>query len=235
MAGVSRQQYLSDIKIVRVMCTGRVDLAFIFRALLNRKDGVLIGGCHPGECHYLTQGNYGALSTLHIGRRLLELIGLSPERLRLEYVSASEGSRYAAVMNDFSNKVRALGPLGKGEGIDPAVLRRRLEIVYNLVPYIKLVERERLRVPVKSVEAYGEFFNSDDFDKIFQELIADKMELSLIMTILRERPCSAREISEMLGVSPGEASNQLKRSARQGFVEFDERHMRFCVVQGNNA
>lgn len=212
------------------MCTGRVDLAFIFRALLNGKDGVLIGGCHPGECHYLTQGNYGALSTLYIGRKLLQRIGLSPERLRLEFVGASEGNRYAEVMNDFSSKVRELGPLGKGEGIDASVLRRRLETVYNLVPYIKLVERERLRMPVKSVEAYRDFFTSEDFDKIFKDMISDKVELSQIMAILRENPCSAREISEILGVTPAEASNQLKRSARQGFVEFDDSHMRYCVV-----
>ena len=230
MAGVSRQQYASDIKIVRVMCTGRVDLAFIFRALLNGKDGVLIGGCWPGECHYLTQGNYGALSTLYIGKKLLETIGLSPERLRLEYISASEGNRYAEVMNDISTKVKALGPLGKGEGIDETVLRRKLGVVYNLVPYIKLVERERLRMPVKSVEAYKEFFGSDEFNKIFEDLIEDKMEISQIMAILQEKPCSAKEISKILGVTPGEASNQLKRSARQGFVEFDENHMRFCVV-----
>ena len=230
MAGVSRQQYASDIKIVRVMCTGRVDLAFIYRALLNGKDGVFIGGCWPGECHYLTQGNYGALSTLHIARKLLEMIGLSPDRLRLDYISASEGSRYAKVMNDFSTKVKALGPLGKGEGIDETVLRRKLEVVYNLVPYIKLVERERLRVPVRSVEAYNAFFDSDEFDKIFQDLVADKVELSQIMAILREKPCSAGEISELIGVTPGEAANQLKRSARQGFIEFDESQMRFCVV-----
>ena len=230
MAGVSRQQYTPDIKIIRVMCTGRVDLSFIFRALLNGKDGVLIGGCHPGECHYVTQGNYGALSTLHIGRKLLETIGLNPGRLRLEYVAASEGSRYAEVMNDFSSKVRELGPLGKGEGIDETVLKRKLEVVYSLVPYIKLVERERLRMPVKSVEAYNAFFAGGEFKKMFQELISDKIETGQIMSILREKPCSAKKISEILGVTPGEASNQLKRSARQGFVEFDESHMRFCVI-----
>ena len=230
MAGVSRLQYTPDIKIIRVMCTGRVDLSFIFRALLNGKDGVLIGGCHPGECHYVTQGNYGALSTLHIGRKLLETIGLNPERLRLEYVAASEGSRYAEVMNDFSSKVRELGPLGKSEGIDETVLKRKLEVVYSLVPYIKLVERERLRMPVKSVEAYNAFFAGGEFKKMFQELIADKIEIGQIMSILREKPCSAKKISEILGVTPGEASNQLKRSARQGFVEFDESHMRFCVI-----
>ncbi len=229
MAGVSRQQYTSDVKIIRVMCTGRVDLSFIFRALLNGKDGVFMGGCHPGECHYLTQGNYGALSTLHMGRKLLETIGIRSERLRLEYVSASEGSRYAEIMDDFSSKVRELGPLGKGEGIDETVLRRKLEVVYHLIPYIKLVERERLRMPVKSVEAYHAFFGGDEFEKLFKELIADKMEIAQIMAILREKPCSAKEISEMLDVTPGEASNRLKRSAREGFVRFDGTHMRFCV------
>jgi len=230
LAGVSRLQYLSDIKIIRVMCTGRVDLAFIFRALLNGKDGVLIGGCHLGECHYVTQGNFSAFSTLHMGRKLLELIGLNPERLRLEYIAASEGSRFAAVMNDFSNKVRALGPLGKGVGIDETVLRRKLEIVYNLIPYLKLVERERLRVPTKSAEAYNEFFNSDEFDQIFNDLVVKKVEQSQIMAILREKPRSAREISDILGVTLSEASSRLNRSAREGFVEFDENRMRFCAA-----
>lgn len=230
MAGVSRQQYTSDIKIIRVMCTGRVDLSFIFRALLNGKDGVFIGGCWPGECHYLTQGNFGALSTLHIGKKLLETLGLNPDRLRLEYLSSSEGSRYAEVMNEVSMKVKTLGPLGKGEGLDETVLRRKLEVVYNLVPYIRLVERERLRMSVKSVEAYNEFFNSDEFNKIFADLIADKVEINQIMTILREKSCSAKEIAKILGVTPGEASSQLKSSARQGFVQFDESHMRYCAV-----
>lgn len=212
------------------MCTGRVDYAFIFRALLNGKDGVLIGGCWPGECHYLTQGNFGAIRTMHIGRKLLEWVGLSPERLRLEFVSASEGSRYAEVMNDFSAQVKKLGPVGKGEGIDETVLKQKLEVVYKLIPYIKLVERERLRIPVRSVDAYKKFFASDEFEKIFQDLIVDKMEISQIVTILRNKPCSSREISEILGVTVGKAANQLKRSVRQGFVEFDESQMRFCVV-----
>lgn len=230
MAGVSRLQYVSDIKIVRVMCTGRVDLAFIFRALLNGKDGVFIGGCRPGECHYLTQGNYGALSTSRIAKKLLEMIGLNPDRLRLDFISASEGNRFAEVMNDFSARVKALGPLGKGEGADEAVLRRKLEVVYNLVPYIKLVERERWRIPVRSVEAYNAFFDSDEFDKIFQDLVADKAALSQVLAVLREKPCSAGELSEIIGVTPGEAATQLNRSARQGLVEFDESQRRFCVV-----
>lgn len=230
MAGVSRQQFTPDIKIIRVMCTGRVDLSFIFRAFLNGKDGVIIGGCWPGECHYITEGNYLALTTLHIARKLLEMIGVNPDRIRLEWISASEGNRYAEVMNDFSRQVRGAGPLGKGEGIDQTALKRKLEAILDLIPYIKLVERERLRIPLKSIEDYNQFFTSDEFDRLFQELIADKYEITQIMAILREKPCSTREISEILGVTPSEVAIQINRSARQGFVEFDERQKRFVLV-----
>jgi len=204
------------------MCTGRVDLAFILRAFSNGTDGVFIGGCWPGECHYITEGNYLALSTMLLCRKLLELIGVNPERLRLEWVSASEGSRFAEVMNDFSKKLKELGPLGKGDGIDENVLKFKLEAVKNLVPYIKLVERERLRVPFKSEEEYNKFFTSDEFNRLFQELIVDKLAISQIMSLLREKPLSAGEISEILGLNPSEVSRHLNYSARQGLVRFDE-------------
>jgi len=209
------------------MCTGRVDLAFILRAFSNGMDGVFIGGCWPGECHYITEGNYIALSNMHLGRKLLVHMGVNPERLRLEWVSASEGIRFAEVMNDFSKKVKELGPLGKGEGIDENGLKLKFEAVNNLIPYIKLVERERLRVPFKSEEECNKFFTSDEVDRLFQELIGDKLEMSQIMALLRERPLSTGEISEILGVEPSEVSSQLNSSARQGLVDFDESQMRF--------
>ena len=230
MAGVSRLQYTPNIKIVRVMCTGRVDLAFILRAFSNGADGVFIGGCWLGECHYITEGNYLALSTMHLCRKLLERIGVNPERLRLEWISASEGSRFAEVMNDFSEKLKELGPLGDGEGIDGNGLKFKLDAVKNLVPYIKLVERERLRVPVKSEEEYNKFFTSDEVDRLFKELILDKLEISQIMTLLRERPLSTGEISEILGVDPSEISIHLNSSARQGLIQFDESQKRFVPV-----
>jgi NADH-quinone oxidoreductase subunit E len=204
------------------MCTGRVDLSFIFRAFLSGKDGVIIGGCWPGECHYITEGNFLALSTTLLCRKILELIGVSPERVRLEWLSASEGNRYAEVMNDFSKEVKGLGPLGVGKGVDQNALRRKLEAVRNLIPYIKLVERERLRIPVKSVEAYNEYFTGSEFNRLFKELIADKLEISLMMALLREKPCSAAELSRTLGISPSEVSRHLNDSARQGLGRFDE-------------
>ncbi len=209
------------------MCTGRVDLTFILRAFSKGADGVFIGGCWPGECHYITEGNYGTLATRYIGRKVLELVGINPERLRLEWVSASEGIRFAEVMNDFSKTVKELGPLGTADGESRDGLRAGLEALNNLVPYIKLVERERMRIPVKSEEEYNKFFTSDEFDRLFRELIADKFEISRIMALLREKPLSAGEISDILGVDPAEVSVHLNNSARHGFVRFDENQKRF--------
>ena len=93
------------------MCTGRVDIAFVLRAFQKGADGVIIGGCWLGECHYVTEGNYYALNMLHLAKKLLEHSGVNPERLRLEWISASEGSRFAELLKDFSTKVQALGPV----------------------------------------------------------------------------------------------------------------------------
>jgi coenzyme F420-reducing hydrogenase delta subunit len=190
-------------------------------------DGVIIAGCLLGECHYITEGNYLALSNVHLFRKLLDRIGVNADRLRLEWISASEGMRFAEVMNDFSNKLIALGPLGKGEGIDENGLKFRLEAIKNLIPYIKLVERERLRVPFKSEEESNKFFTSEEFDRLFQELIGDKLEISQIMALLREKPLSTGEISEMLGTDPSEVARHMNSSSRQGLVNFDESQKRF--------
>jgi F420-non-reducing hydrogenase iron-sulfur subunit len=230
LAGVSRYQYPPNIRVIRVMCSGRVDLAFIIRAFSNGIDGVFMGGCWPGECHYITEGNYLSLSMMHLCKKLLAQIGVNPKRLRLEWVSASQGTRFAAVMNDFSKKLEELGPLGTGEGMDNNGLKLKLEAVTNLVPYIKLVERERLRVRFDTEEEYNEFFASDEVNRIFHELIVDKLAISHILLLLRERPLSAGEISEILGVDPSEMSIHLNRSARQGLIEFDESQKRFVPV-----
>ena len=201
------------------MCSGRIDLGFILRAFSNGTDGVFIGGCWPGECHYITEGNYLALSIVHLGKKLLERMGVNPARLRLEWVSAAEGSRYAEVMNGFTKTLKDLGPLNKEA--DMSVLKRKLEAVWNLLPYIKLVERERLRVPHKSEKEYLEFFASEEFDRLFKELVADKLAVSEIMLLLREGPQSGQKISEILGLKPSEVSKHVNRSARQGLVSFD--------------
>ncbi len=227
LAGVSRYQYPPNIRVIRLMCTGRVDPAFILRAFSNGIDGVFIGGCWLGECHYLTQGNYQALSLMHLCKKLLKEIGVNPERLRLEWVSASQGIRFAEVITDFTQQLKELGPIGIDHGIAGNGLKLKLKAARNLVPYIKLVERERLRVHFETEDEYNEFFASNEVNRLFHELIVDKLTIGQITLLLQERPLSPQEISEVLGLSPSEVTRYLKILAREGLTRFDESQKRF--------
>jgi F420-non-reducing hydrogenase iron-sulfur subunit len=209
------------------MCSGRVDLAFVLRAFSNGTDGVFIGGCHLNECHYITDGNHHAFAMVQICKKMLQHIGLNPERLRIDQMSAGEGIRFAEIMNDFSKKLRELGPIGSGEGIDPAALKLRLDAITKLIPYIRLVERERLRVRCRTAEEYEKIFASEEMNRLFRELIAEKLAIAEIVALLREQPRSTGEIADILGLQPSEASRHLSLSAKQGLAKFDEAQKRF--------
>ena len=113
LAGVSRLKYPSNIRILRVMCTGRVDPAFVMKAFLNGADGVMVAGCHPGECHYL-EGNLRAKERIDKMVEAMKILGFEIDRFRLEWISASEGKKFAQTMTEFTEQIRNLGPL-KGE------------------------------------------------------------------------------------------------------------------------
>ena len=190
MAGVYRLLYSSEIRLIRVMCSGRVDLEFILRAFSKGIDGVFIGGCNLNECNYITHGNYDALGNVLLFRKLMEHIGLNPERLSIEFMSAGDGNLLVDLINGFTKKVEEMGPLGISEGMDEDGLKFKLDAVQKLIPYVRLVERERLRVPSKSRDAYDAFFASDEVNRIFSELILDKLAISQITSLLREKPLS---------------------------------------------
>ena len=176
------------------MCTGRIDLAFILRAFSNGSDGVFIGGCHLDECNYVTAGNYSALSMVLFCRKLLEHMGVNPERLRLEWCSSGEGIRFAKVINDFSKEMRELGPLGKSEGIDKDELKSKLVEVTNLIPYIKLVKREKLEKRLENEEEYSDYFTSEEIEKLFREVVSyyiDPDKCQACMMCLRRCPVEA--------------------------------------------
>jgi F420-non-reducing hydrogenase iron-sulfur subunit len=143
-------------------------------------------------------------------------------------MSGGEGIRFAEVMNDCGNKVKELGPFGKAEGRDENALKTQLEAVTNLVPYIRLVERERLRIPFESEEECETFFNSSEFNRLFKELIVDKLAISQITALLREKPLSTGKISEMLGMTPSEVARHMDSSSRQGLVRYDENRKCFA-------
>ena len=109
-AGTSRMQYGPNARVVRLMCSGRVDPQFVLDAFAKGADGVLIGGCHPGDCHY-QEGNYKTLRRITLLKRVLKEMGIEEDRFRLEWISAAEADRLRTTMNDMAEKVRALGPL----------------------------------------------------------------------------------------------------------------------------
>ena len=110
LAGTSRMKYAPNVRVIRLMCSGRVDPQFVLDAFAQGADGVLIGGCHPGDCHY-QEGNYKTLRRYHLLKCVLRQMGIEEERFRLEWISAAEGDRVRSVINDMVEKVRALGPL----------------------------------------------------------------------------------------------------------------------------
>jgi F420-non-reducing hydrogenase iron-sulfur subunit len=109
LAGTSRIQYPPNVRIIRLMCSGAVDPVYVLKALLDGADGVLIGGCHPGDCHY-QEGNYKARRRVAILKETLKQMGLEEERLWLRWISASEGQRFAETVTDMTSAIKALGP-----------------------------------------------------------------------------------------------------------------------------
>jgi coenzyme F420-reducing hydrogenase delta subunit len=203
------------------MCSGRVDPAFVLRAFSNGTDGVFIGGCHINDCHYNTEGNYDAFSMVKIFKKVLEHIGVNPERLRLEWVSAGEGIRFAEIMNEYGQKIRELGPLGQDRDISASAWNSRFEAVSKLIPYIKLVERERLRIPERTEEGCQRFFDSEEFHRLFKELIEDKLSVNEIMALLEEQPLSTARIAEVLGMASSEVSKHMNTCSTHGWVRYD--------------
>ena len=172
MSGVSRLQYSTETRLIRVMCSGRVDLEYVLRAFSNGMDGVFIGGCRFNECNYITHGNYDALNMVLLCRRIMEHIGLNPDRLRIEFMSSADGNLFAEIMSEFGNNVRTLGPLGVAEGLDEVELKAKLAEIRKLVPYIKLTKNEKLASRLENPEDYDRLFTKDEVDLLFSEVIS---------------------------------------------------------------
>jgi F420-non-reducing hydrogenase iron-sulfur subunit len=218
------------MRLVRVMCSGRVDPSFVLRAFSKGADGVFLGACHLNECNYITNGNFQALSMVCIFRKIMQHVGLSPERLRIGFVSGSEAGLFTEHVSAFVEKIKELGPLGQGEGMSDYSLRLKLEAVTALIPYIRLVERERLRVSLKTEEEIESFFAGDEVNGLFEELFAGKLAIGQIMLLLREGPRSTAEISEALGLPPSEVSRRLNASSKMGLVRYDVGCKRFVAA-----
>ncbi len=217
------------------MCTGRIDLSMILRALGKGADAVLVAGCHLNECNYITHGNYHALGMVHVAKKILADIGLDPKRVRMELISGSEGGRFVEVVNDYSREARELGPLGEAEGIGAEELAERIEAASKLVPYLRLVERERLRAPALTEEEIDEYYEGEEFHRLYRELIGDRLMMSRINALLGKSPLSTAEIAEALSLTPSDVARHMLNSTRQGLVSYDPDGKRYTLARGAAA
>ena len=199
LAGVSRFQYPPTVRVIRVMCSGRIDPVFVLRAFSHGADGVMILGCHPGDCHYTT-GNYYARNRVKVLKQLLELAEISPDRLVLDWVSAAEGGRFAALVNDFTERIRSLGPFGRSEG---AQGEERLAAARRVVESEKikwLVGRKREMIEKGNI--YGEAVAEEAFDALLESSVATEYLRSRLLILTTVRPLSVQEMAGEIGAAP---------------------------------
>jgi len=201
LAGVSRVQYPPNMRVIRVMCSGRVEPKFVIQALELGLDGVYVMGCHIGDCHYL-EGNYEAVKKYELLEKFLSLVGLE-NRIRLDWVSASEGQRFGEVVTKFVNDIRDLGPSPlSGDNPDPELVDkiRAIKMAVSCKRMRTLVGRERELLEKENV--YGERISEDKFNEIFDEAIKDEYERHLILVALEKEDKSVKDIGAELNIDP---------------------------------
>ena len=218
LAGVSRFQYPPNIRIIRVMCSARVDPTIILEAFIRGLDGVMVLGCHLGDCHYMT-GNYYTERRMKTSKNVLKSVGLSPERLLVDWVSASEGERFATLVKDFTERVRKLGSLGKETDLEPQQLRTRLTAAKEALAQERirwLVGRERELVEDKNV--FGEKVSQEEFDQLMLQTIKKEFAKIRILLSMEEDTLSVKEIAQEVEASPREVLRNMISLERDGLV-----------------
>jgi NADH-quinone oxidoreductase subunit E len=227
LAGVSRIQYATNLRVIRVMCSGRVDPIFILNAFLRRIDGVLVLGCHFGDCHYIN-GNYSAEKRILAARKVLSYTALEPQRLCLDWVSAAEGDRFAMLVNDFVNKIKELGPIAKnGE------LREELLAVRDMLAGESFRHISGVAYQVTEVEnVYGEKLEKGDFERKFNQVLYQEYVRHRIMRMLQAGPHSIPELSSGLAIPEDVAFSAVCALQEKGLVlvaEFINDYPRYQV------
>ncbi len=204
LAGVSRFQYPTEIKIIRVMCSTRIDPVIILETLYNGADGVFIGGCHLGDCHYIT-GNYHTMHKLDMTKQLIEMAGLDKNRVRLEWISASEGQRFANIVKDFTEEIKRLGqsPISaslREDKKDEKILRT-IKIAKNAAMSFRLRSVvARIRKSVDEGNVYGEKVSQEKFQQLMSQLIVEEYIRSGILLTLEKNPKTVEEIADEIDI-----------------------------------
>ena len=216
LAGVSRFQYPPNTRVIRIMCSGRVDPVFIPKALFAGYDGVMVLGCHPGDCHYLT-GNVHAEQKMGLTRKLLAMEKIDTDRVLLDWVSAGEGERFSKVIREFVDKIRGLGPFPLDRE-----MKKKLEAIQSAL------EGEKIRWMVgkgyeltEKENVYGERLSKEKLEKLIEGTIRDELIKNRIIGIIQTNYLSAKEISDTLNLELKETLSYLSLLVGEGKIGFD--------------
>lgn len=223
LAGISRIKYAPNLRIIRVLCSGRVDPSIIVTAFEKGADGVLVTGCHPGDCHYIS-GNYQAERKVENTRKILKKTGVDERRLGLEWISAAEGARFAEVVNKFTELITNLGPLT----VDPHKIKAAKEEALDF-RLRWLVGREKDMLEKGNV--FGEEVTKENFEILMDNVIETQFVRNSILTALKKEPMSAKELAKKLGVPSDVVVQNLVQLARGQMVQIIEDHpIRYEVI-----
>ena len=221
LAGVSRIQYPPNIRVIRVMCSGRVDPEFIFQGFMTGIDGIIVMGCHPGDCHYI-EGNYEAEKKFHMVEKFLSFINFD-KRIRLEWVSASEGARFAEVVSSFTKQIKDQGPSPAG-GVNPdEEISEKLNAMKMAATSYRmraLVGRERALTEQENV--YGERIPKEKFDALFVQAIHDEYIRHRILVSLAKDPKSVKDLAIEIKAEPSEILEHITILKGRSQVNFDK-------------
>jgi F420-non-reducing hydrogenase iron-sulfur subunit len=216
LAGISRFQYPPNTRVIRVMCSGRIDPVFIPKAFLAGFDGTMVLGCHPGDCHYLT-GNFQAERKIDLTRKLFEMAGIGSDRILLDWVSAGEGERFAQIVRQFVEKMRQLGPFAldhevkeKLQAIKASLDGEKIRWMVGKGP--ELLEKENV---------YGERLAKERVEGVIEETIRDEFIKNRIMFLVEFKPLAAIEISNTLNLKLKETLSYLVSLVGEGRLGFD--------------
>lgn len=221
MAGAAGMSYPPYVRMIRLMCSARVDPLFVLEAFLRGADGALIAGCHPNFCHYIV-GNKHVETRVKFLRNLMEKVGIEPERLRLEWISASEGAKFAEAIEDFTDQLRVLGPSPlTGEKPDPDLLTRMEAAKASAEDFRlrALVGKERKLVEEGNV--YGEKVPQGEFDEVMDDAVSAEYVRKRIYLLVRDKPLSVKELAGRLGLDPRGVLRHIVVMRRRGLVAVD--------------
>jgi coenzyme F420-reducing hydrogenase delta subunit len=221
LAGVSRIQYPPNIRIIRVMCSGRVDPVIVLEMFASGADGVIVTGCHPGDCHYVA-GNLYEERKIKMLKKLIALTGLELGRLRLEWVSAAEGQRFAQVVTEFTEQIKKLGPSPvSGEKPNQQIFEN-LQAAKNAAAGFKLrilVGRE-LELTEKN-NVYQEKLSQEEFDSMLDEIVEAEFIQHKIHLLTRTKPLPVKVLAEAVEMKPAAVLRQIVDMRRRNMIALD--------------